>query len=61
MSRFEFELDKRIKEEIAHLESVVVSGNLDYADYRQNTAKIAAYKRVLQEFFQEAITAMNEG
>lgn len=60
MTRFEFELTRRVNEAIAHLEERILSGNLSQEEYLKETAERAAYKRVLGEFFGDAITAMNQ-
>jgi hypothetical protein len=61
-ARFQSELHKRITEEISRLQGELTVGIAvkDYAQYREYVGKIAAYERVVSEFFEDVQTTLNK-
>lgn len=59
-TQFEYELKKRIFEEVARLKENLAVGAAvtDFADYRYHTGQIAALMRVCVEYCDDANTAI---
>lgn len=60
-TRLEIELENLIQAELQTLCEQVLHGNAqDYTEYKSMCAKIEAYKKVVDEFFDEAREAINK-
>ena len=61
-ARFEAELASRINEEAGRLRDDLEAGLAikDYAQYQNYIGKLAAYRRVLTEFYDDVQTKLNK-